>query len=294
MQLGCFFGKALRAVERNLWGDASSAPILSYAQNGEDVLLSRALQGRTSGFYIDVGANDPVAGSVTKIFYDRGFRGINVEPGPAFARLVRLRPRDTNLNLALSDCEGERTFYEFPDSDGLSTLSKELCASQSRRCVERSVNVATLAGVCERYAEEAIDFLKIDVEGHEREVIAGGDWRRWRPRIVLVESPITPEGDGPYVEWEPLLLDAEYLFAAFDGINRYYVRREDECLLACFRQPLNVFDNYVAYHHFQPYQQLGPLALLTARSVQRLIDVAGCWYPRQLSARPPAGALAKS
>ncbi|HWB13512.1 MAG TPA: FkbM family methyltransferase [Pirellulales bacterium] len=273
----------LRYVERCLWGNRQNRPTVSYAQNGEDVLLNRALKGQSDGFYIDVGANDPVAGSVTKLFYDRGFRGINIEPGGVFDKLARARPRDINLRLALSDREGERTFYEFPECDGLSTLSAQVRAGQNRRCVERTAAVATLADVCEKYVRGAVDFLKIDVEGHEREVIAGANWRRWRPRIVLVESPTTAEGDGPHREWEPRLLGADYLYGGSDGINRYYVRREDERLLACFRQPLNVLDDYVAYHHVHRYQNLGPLAISAAQCLQKVIDFAGFWYPRQLT-----------
>src|SRR5213592_2165760 len=99
--------------------------IVSYAQNGEDVLLDRALRTQPPGFYIDVGANDPVIDSVTKMFYDRGWRGINVEPGAIFARLAAARPRDVNIQMALSDRAGTREFYEFPDAGGLSTLSAD-------------------------------------------------------------------------------------------------------------------------------------------------------------------------
>ncbi|HUY87288.1 MAG TPA: FkbM family methyltransferase [Pirellulales bacterium] len=292
------FDASLRFVERWLWGDrphepevshAQDGPMISYAQNGEDVLLARAFKGQTRGFYIDVGANDPVADSVTKFFYDRGFCGINIEPGRVFDKLTLARSRDINLQIALSDREGECTFYEFPDCDGLSTLSAYVPAHQNLPCVERTAVVATLAGVCEKYVQGTIDFLKIDVEGHEPEVIAGGDWRRWRPRIVVVESPTLDDGDGPHLQWEPRLLEADYLFAASDGLNRYYVRREDERLLGCFRRPPNVLDNYVPYRFIQPVQatqpkgNLGPLALSAARWLQKVIDVAGFWYPRQLT-----------
>jgi len=196
-----------------------------------------------------------------------------------------MRPRDTNLHVALSDQQGEMTFYEFPESDGLSTLSAEVRSIHRHQCIERVVPVSTLAAICGRYVTRAIDFLKIDVEGHEYEVIAGGDWRRWRPRIVIVESPTTTTGDGPYQNWEPLLLKANYRFAAFDGINRYYVRGEDENLLCHFRLPLNVLDNYVPYQHVQEFVGLGRLALSTARCVQTLVDIAGFWYPRRLARR---------
>ncbi len=84
----------------------------------------------------------------------------------------------------------------------------------------------TLAQVCERHvpAGREIEFLKIDVEGHEHAVIEGADWSRWRPRIVLCEA-------NGVEEWEPILLAADYIFALFDGVNRFYVRKEDEALL---------------------------------------------------------------
>lgn len=275
--------------------DSQDGPMISYAQNGEDVLLARALKGQTEGFYIDVGANDPVADSVTKFFYDRGFRGINIEPGRVFDKLALERPRDINLQIALSNREGECTFYEFPDSDALSTLSAYVPARTSLPYIERTTVVATLAGICEKHVQGTIDFLKIDVEGHEPEVIAGGDWRRWRPRIVVVESPTLDDGYGPHLEWEPWLLEADYLFAANDGLNRYYVRREDEQLLGCFRQPLNVLDNYIPFRFMQPVPtaqpvqvappelNLGPVALFAARCLQKAIDFARFWRPRRLT-----------
>src|SRR5215831_3973844 len=81
---------------------------ISYAQNFEDVMLWRALKHIDKGFYIDVGANDPDKDSVTKAFYERGWRGINVEPVPQwFERLEKARPRDLNLQLALGAEPGE-------------------------------------------------------------------------------------------------------------------------------------------------------------------------------------------
>ena len=81
--------------------------MILYVQNQEDVLLNRVFQGLSDGFYIDVGANDPVVDSVTKLFYDRGWTGINVEPDEnCWRRLDSSRPRDRNLNLGLSDRPG--------------------------------------------------------------------------------------------------------------------------------------------------------------------------------------------
>ena len=82
-------------------------PIISYAQTREDVLLWRALHGVHHGFYIDVGAHDPTNLSVTRAFYDHGWRGINVEPNPSYAeKLRRERPRDVTVQVALGNQPG--------------------------------------------------------------------------------------------------------------------------------------------------------------------------------------------
>src|ERR1700687_2381015 len=107
-------------------------PIISYAQTHEDVLLWRALHSVGAGFYVDVGAHDPTALSVTRAFYDRGWRGINVEPSPVYAQMLRKeRPRDVTLEVALGDKRGQATFYDFGTS-GLSTLVKEIAENHLR------------------------------------------------------------------------------------------------------------------------------------------------------------------
>ena len=111
------------ASARRLLEDRWSNPVIvSYAQNAEDVRLARLFDS-SSGFYVDVGAGDPTEFSVTKHFYDRGWAGINVEPGPAFERLEQQRPRDVNLRLAVAPESGEREFWVSTPHWGLSTLS---------------------------------------------------------------------------------------------------------------------------------------------------------------------------
>jgi hypothetical protein len=100
----------------------------SYAQNYEDVMLARAFKGIEKGFYIDVGAQDPVQDSVTKAFYEQGWRGINIEPVMHwFDRLCADRPHDINLQLAVSDHPGMLHLFEVMDS-GLSTTDPEVAA----------------------------------------------------------------------------------------------------------------------------------------------------------------------
>jgi len=222
---------------------------ISYAQNYEDVLLWRALNHVQSGFYIDVGAAHPDIDSVTRAFYDRGWTGINVEPVDEFAgRLESSRPRDITLRLALGEQPGRAEFYVVGGT-GLSTLDQALIRrfGDTGFPVERTtVAVETLAVVCRRHARPDIHFLKIDVEGSERAVLAGADFGAFRPWIVLVEATAPMSKTETHAEWEPILLSAGYRFVWFDGLNRFYLAAERHAELAPhFRTPPNVFDDFL-------------------------------------------------
>ncbi len=161
--------------------------------------------------------------------------------------LPAARPRDINLNVALGCTNGALTFHDFSPL-GVSTLDPVVAGEmRARGFIGRDVQVPvlTLAQVCRDHDVRAIDFLKIDVEGHEAEVLAGHDWNFVRPRILLVEATRPMSTTPAFDAWEPMILRQGYLFAWFDGLNRYYVRREDADLLAHFRIPPNIFDGYV-------------------------------------------------
>ena len=133
------------------------------------------------------------------------------------------------------------------DISGQSTFSQSVGASL--RAVGNvltpiEVPVRTLASVLDEYAPSEIDFLKIDVEGWERQVISGGDWKRHRPKVVVVEAT-TPNTTTPsHAEWAGELVDQGYLECLFDGLNRFYVRRENEELVDALSTPANALDDY--------------------------------------------------
>jgi FkbM family methyltransferase len=222
---------------------------VSYAQNFEDVLLWRALGSVGPGFYIDVGAAHPDTDSVTRAFYDRGWHGVNIEPVSGYCRrLAASRPRDINICVALGEAPGERSFYVV-EGTGLSTLHPEALpegASIGRQIETTVVTVETLAEICRQHARPDIHFLKIDAEGAEAEVLAGADFRAFRPWIVLVEATAPMSTVEVHGRWEPILLAARYHFVWFDGLNRFYIADEQFAQLApAFRHPPNVFDNFL-------------------------------------------------
>jgi FkbM family methyltransferase len=205
----------------------------SYAQIHEDWVLLRALRHVPRGFYIDVGAQHPTVGSVTKLFYDRGWRGINIEPvSHWFDQLVEQRSRDINLRIAVDAVCGEAVLYEIPESGLSTTVAKfaERHRAAGWACRSRSVPTRSLAEICREYVQGEIHFLKIDAEGSEYRVLQGGDFARYRPWIVLIEAT-EPLTDVPaYQESEAVLVPAGYEFAGTDLLNRYYVAREHAAL----------------------------------------------------------------
>lgn len=218
--------------------------MLSYAQNGEDVVLRRAFEGRDSGFYVDVGACDPQADSVTLHFYERGWHGVNVEPDARLhAALVAARPRDINLRAAIGQDETPIRFFP-TGTRGHGTLDSAVAADRTAAPAELVPQIPLARVLAEHAPPEGVDFLKVDVEGWEAAVLASADWTQVRPRVVLVEA-VDSEGRPTHEAWEGPLLAASYRFALFDGLNRFYCREEDaETLLPRLAAPANVLDNY--------------------------------------------------
>ena len=225
---------------------------ISYAQNFEDVILNRLFAQRETGFYIDVGAQHPLYDSVTKAFYDRGWRGINIEPVKKYYDILQqARERDFNLNLALGKAESTLEFYELEDT-GLSTFdsqtASEIASKNGYKILTYRVPVKTLADISQQYVTEQIDFLKIDVEGWEENVILGHDWDRFRPIVVLLEATIPNSPVRTQTNIRQILKSKNYEYVYFDGLNDYYLAAEHSELTKHFQTPPNVFDKFVSYH----------------------------------------------
>jgi FkbM family methyltransferase len=231
--------------------------ITSYAQNFEDVILWRALREIEHGRYVDVGAANPVGDSVTRLFYDHGWSGINVEPDPAlFPALCADRQRDANLPIALGAEPGELRFF-VSTPPGLSTLDAAIAHRHSvggTPMHEVSVTVDTLAAVIDRHQPTGeMHFLKLDTEGTELDVIRGGDWVRHRPWIVVVETagqyadgalPRADEIEATDDRITAAMVERDYLFAYADGLNQFFVAKEHQELVRRVAIPPNVFDDF--------------------------------------------------
>ncbi len=235
---------------------------ISYAQNFEDVMLFRALKGVEKGFYIDVGAQDPVLDSVTKMFYERGWRGINVEPVEQwFQKLVADRPEDINLRLAAWSQANNLRFFEVRDT-GMSTADIDFArehAAQGFEVREHEIPANSLDAICADFRVQEVHFLKVDVEGGEDEVLSGMSLISIRPWIILVEATEPNSRVTTHKKWEHLLTNRGYEFAYFDGLNRFYIAQEHGALKNSFSIPPNYFDHYIRYSEWSATQRASHL-----------------------------------
>ena len=193
----------------------------SYAQDKEDLILADILKDVKKGFYVDVGANSPTVYSVTKAFYEMGWNGINIEPLPdMYAELCADRERDINLNIGISNTEGIMTLHI--DNMGSTLSDKVVFDNRMQDKPTIKIDVDTLTHVVDTCFVKEIHFLKVDVEGFEKQVLEGFDFSI-RPWVICMEST-KPNTEIPcHEEWEHILLENGYALKYTHGINRYYI-----------------------------------------------------------------------
>ncbi len=193
----------------------------SYSQQREDLAIDRLLTRKRDGFYVDVGAHDPVRFSNTKRFHNKGWRGINIDPNPILIKkFEKERVGDVNLTLGLGKKNGSLVFYEFFPST-LSTFSDSEAKQYLKRgfklVSQKKVPLSTLKAVLNKYCKgRRVDFLSVDTEGTDLEVLQGNDWKNYKPRVICIE---TKENFGKI---ETFLKKHGYKLENNNGINSIF------------------------------------------------------------------------
>lgn len=213
---------ALRRIRRGelTLADGAWGRLTSFSQFGEDVYLAGYFSDRPNGFYVDVGALHPFFASNTYLLHRKGWRGMNLEPNPAGLRLCeRYRPADINLPWAVATVEGEASFVL---NGSFSGIDDEAYLWGRDGLAAISVRTRRLDSVFAEYLppQTEIDFLSVDCEGHDLDVLDSNDWDRWRPRLIAVEA---------HVKNEPrVFLSAKgYRFLVRLGLTELYERCAD-------------------------------------------------------------------
>lgn len=215
----------------------------------EDVILWHLFKEDEEIFYIDVGSNDPFRGSVTKLFYDnKNANGINIEPQPYLIEVTNAeRPRDINICAICAREDGKKT--ELFLQGGGSTVKEDYSVMKQGQVI--MTNTVTLKCICDSYIKDnqKINFLKIDAEGSEREVLLGADFSKYRPEVLVIESTYPRTEIPSFEEWEDILIANKYNYMFSYGINRYYVSDESEGKFKNIIVDIsNIKQNYNIYH----------------------------------------------
>ncbi len=164
----------------------------SYSQLGEDIVVDNLLGFKKQGFYVDIGANDPVRFNNTFRFYKRGWCGINIEPDPVcFDLLSKKRSRDVNLNIGVGNEKMKAYFFRF-EPHTLSTFSaisaKKYIKSGFKLVEKRKIHIYRLADILSLHAaNKKIDFISIDTEGLDLDVLLTNNWKLFRPKVLCIE-----------------------------------------------------------------------------------------------------------
>ena len=198
---------------------------ISFSQEGEDVLLRNMLGDVKNGFFVDVGAYHPYIFSNTFIFYNNGWQGINIDPNPATIELFdKYRPKDINIETAVGSKCDRLTYYMFKDG-AINTIDKKISNNNIRlgyKLIEkRNVNVDTLKKILTKYNPNKIDLMSIDVEGHELDVIKHNDWKKFRPKVLLIE--IFNDVTTKEIKKEDMWISPEQLID--NPINKYLCKK---------------------------------------------------------------------
>ncbi len=213
-------------IKNTLWGAYRQ---IHYSQSGEDIVIARLLSGNT-GYYVDVGANHPYRYSNTYLLYRRGWHGLNIDPYEKAIHSFRsVRPRDTSLVLGIAQTESTLPYYQFADP-AFNTFSSEAATEARKRTwltelPTLSVPVRPLGEVIAEHLppNTSIDFLNVDTEGYDLEVLKSNDWTRYMPRVISVEdhtfNPNTPTASETY----RFLQTHGYTLYAYTGLSLIFI-----------------------------------------------------------------------
>ena len=185
--------KIKKILKKILRIDPKMDPNICYSQNGEDLILNRFLDNKKEGFFVDVGAHHPIRFSNTYLFYKKGWTGINIDAMPgSMTQFNKIRPKDINIESGVGLKNDKLTFYQFNES-ALNTFSKKEALSKNKNGYEiiksNLVQVESLENLLDKYMPRntKIDFLNIDVEGKDEEVLISNNWEKYNPNYILVE-----------------------------------------------------------------------------------------------------------
>ena len=207
-----FFYKILKIYRNN-------NPSYHYGEFGEDIFINRIFKSIRSGKYVDVGFYHPYKGSLTVDLYKKGWSGINIDISKTSIDLFNLiRTRDTNLNIAVSNFDGDTNYYENSVINQQNSLIK---SNDSQKVVK--IKCKKLNTILEENNLNKFEYLNIDVEGNELNVVKGLDLAKYTPNLITIENNNLLIEDYIKSETYNLLKEMNYVFIGKSGVTNFFL-----------------------------------------------------------------------
>ena len=207
-----YFYKLLKIYRNN-------KPSAHFGEFGEDIFINRVLKNINKGKYVDVGCYHPYKGSLTYKLYDRGWNGINIDISKTSIDLFNIsRKKDINLNLAISNFDGETYYYENSPINQQNSLIQK---NDTQKKIK--IQCFTLDTVLKNKNLEEFDFLNIDVEGNELEVLKGFNLKKFKPKLITIENNDLTINE--YLESEvcKILIKSDYTLINKIGVTNFFM-----------------------------------------------------------------------
>jgi FkbM family methyltransferase len=197
-------------------------PSLHFGEFGEDIFINRIFKNTKNGKYIDVGCYHPFKGSLTAQLYNKNWKGINIDLSKTSIDLFKIaRRRDINLNIAVSNFDGETVYYENSPVNQQNSLSKT-----NNQQTEIKIKCHTLNSILKQNYVENFDYLNVDVEGSELKVIQGINLTKYHPSLITIENNDLLPHDYYKDEVYKILIDNNYIFINRIGVTNFFLDKK--------------------------------------------------------------------
>lgn len=221
--------KFIKKIQRRIWSFFFKNARLSYSQSGEDMILDTIFCETKNGVYVDIGANNPYEQSNTHYFYKKGWRGVNIDALPgSMNKFKKVRSKDVNIEAAISNEISDLTYYMFSSSfyNTFDGLEVERLKTISKLKGEIKIKTMKLRDLFNKLKITNIDFMSVDVEGLDFEVLKSNDWKLYRPKVIVTEyfsgGLELLNSDKLYL----LLKDKGYMLLCNTPVNAFYIEND--------------------------------------------------------------------
>ena len=190
---------------------------------GEDIFIRRFFKNTRNGFYVDIGCYHPIKGSLTYYLFKKGWNGLNIDLSRVSIDLFKIaRPKDYNVNAAITDFDGDTIYYE----NGVINQQNSLISNDQKKQIK--IKAYKLETLLINLNITNVDFLNIDVEGNDFKVISNFNFLKFRPKLISIEQNIYNSEELLKLDCHKLLTKNNYFLTSKIGVTCIYIDKKYE------------------------------------------------------------------